>query len=523
MSNLRILVIEDHQNWLQALPEYLQRLQVMMAGTATPSITINLASNYEEAEHFIQAYQYDLIVTDLWLNGNQPASESDEQLGMDVLRMIQGSQHNQDCGLIVLTAYPYLHLFRQAFKNYEVHDFVDKNKFKVASFLESAREAIRKARLRRAEKKARRRSRVNIVFNQDYLVSCELHGPERQAAYSTNAHRRLRTASYVKRADSLNVEAISNNADAWRPEIRRLGEELYQSLLKEQCFRDTVIPASSIVKQPDDLWIQFSGPAPNLSIPFELLHNGSNYLSREHILTRQLAQTGGRLRKKTEPFHAFIDKLHSRGDILRVLIVGANISKDLPATEQEVRYLKLRLENDLQELGIKCDIRLLMGDDANYDRVSAELSNGHYHIFHYSGHGLFDEELPEVSGLVLLKEHKYRVLTAADLNTLVSNTELQMAFLSCCLGARSASNVGRGDFYGMLEAIASADVPIVLGYRWSVLDRSALQLALNFYENLWRTFSPGEALREARIRATLGLKGRDDETWASPVLVMQNT
>jgi CHAT domain-containing protein len=164
----------------------------------------------------------------------------------------------------------------------------------------------------------------------------------------------------------------------------------------------------------------------------------------------------------------------------------------------------------------------LLGIEANYEQVSNALRDGHYHLFHYAGHGLYDETLPEISGLVLHKEHGLRVLTASDLNTLVSNTELQLVFLSCCLGARTASHVGRGDFYGMMEALVNADVPTVLGYRWSVTDKAAFTLAQVFYETLWHTFSPGEALLEARRRATLGPKGLDDETWASPVLVMQN-
>jgi CHAT domain-containing protein len=97
-----------------------------------------------------------------------------------------------------------------------------------------------------------------------------------------------------------------------------------------------------------------------------------------------------------------------------------------------------------------------------------------------------------------------------------------MVFLNCCLGARNASHLGRGDFYGMLEAVARAGIPTVLGYRWTVLDASAKRLAEAFYDSLWQTFSPGEALLEARIQATLGLKGLDDESWAAPVMVVQN-
>ncbi len=166
---------------------------------------------------------------------------------------------------------------------------------------------------------------------------------------------------------------------------------------------------------------------------------------------------------------------------------------------------------------------MLLGEDASYAKVREVLHNGRYHIFHYAGHAHYEDTLPEVSGLILNDDNDLHVLDSCpELNTLLRDTELHLAFLSCCLGARNATKVGHGDFYGMLEALASADVPTVLGYRWTVTDELALRLAQVFYERLWHTFSPAEALLDARVDATLGPGGRDDETWASPVMLMQN-
>jgi hypothetical protein len=95
--------------------------------------------------------------------------------------------------------------------------------------------------------------------------------------------------------------------------------------------------------------------------------------------------------------------------------------------------------------------------------------------------------------------------------------------LSCCFGARSDSALGRGDFSGMLEAFAQADVPMVLGFRWSVGDDSALSIAETFHSSLWRCLSPGESLLNARRAAAISADGRDDDSWASPVLLMQNS
>jgi CHAT domain-containing protein len=245
-------------------------------------------------------------------------------------------------------------------------------------------------------------------------------------------------------------------------------------------------------------------------------------LGRMHVLTRRIIQTGPTAWRKTDSFHAFLSGLLKLNKKLRILIVGANSDGNIPDAEIEAATLKTTIESDLRQIVIPHEITLYLGAEANFVQVSEALRSGRYHIFHYAGHGRYNDTLPEISGLILQNDKGPRTLTAADLNMLVRNTELQLIFLSCCLGARSSPQAGRGDFHGMLEALATADVPIVIGYRWTVADSPALQLAQNFYETLWRTFSPSDALLEARIRATMGPMGRDDETWASPVLIMQN-
>jgi CHAT domain-containing protein len=74
----------------------------------------------------------------------------------------------------------------------------------------------------------------------------------------------------------------------------------------------------------------------------------------------------------------------------------------------------------------------------------------------------------------------------------------------------------------VLEAVARADVPTVLGHRWRVGDRSARHLALEFYKVLWCAFAPAEALLEARRSITRNDRRRDDDAWAAPILLMQN-
>ena len=205
-----------------------------------------------------------------------------------------------------------------------------------------------------------------------------------------------------------------------------------------------------------------------------------------------------------------------------MLIVASNSDGHIPAVEAEATSIALQMETNLRNSGIPHEITLLSSAEATYDRVIEALRDGRYHLFHYAGHGRFDDVLPEISGLVLRHEQGLRTLTAADLRLLTQDTELRLVYLSCCLGARSAQSVTHGDFHSVMEALALADVPTVLGFRWSVRDDASQLMALVFYQHLWQSFSPGQALLEARRSAAMGERGRDDETWASPVLLMQN-
>lgn len=523
MSDFRILVVEDHPGWLDALKDYLQhRLKSASPDTHAGAVVVDGASTYADAMRYIQKETYDLIIVDLGLNGNSPAPEDINHQGMDLLRVIRQSPYNRDCALLVISGQQDITSVSQALSIYRVHAFLEKTDFKSHDFLEIARAAIRAARLKKAAAKTKTRYYLTVTFNQGYLTECRLTGPDRQAVYPATHRQRFNAGELIRRADNLNTLILDKKVDLWRPEIRAIGHDLFTYLLKAECFQKSLIAAVALVQHSSDLWLQFSSPAQGLSIPFELLYSGSDYFGLKYILTRRLAQSGTWVLRKTERFHEFFTRLMEEQAPLRMLIVGADVENTIPAAENEAVALKAQIESSLQALGIPSVVTLLLGAEATYEKVSEALRSGRYHLFHYAGHGLYDESLPEKSGLALFKNNGWRLLAASDLHTLVSNTELQMAFLNCCLGARTATQVGRGDFYGMLEAVAGADVPTVLGYRWALLDRSALRLAQVFYDTLWRTFSPGEALLEARIQATLGPKRRDDETWASPVLIMQN-
>jgi CheY-like chemotaxis protein len=514
MADLRILVVEDTQNWQDALPRILQRLG--------GDVRVDVATDYGIALQYVGRERYDLAVVDLALLGAPTDPRESDQLGMELLRELRRSRGNRGCGLVVLTAYPTTARTRQAIRDYAAYDFIEKASYDDRSFVDTARAAILDARQKQAAVRASERYRLTVTFSQEHLIGSELIGPDRRTVYAVPELRRFPAADLARRADNLNLLALRGRVDMWRPEVRSFGEAVYQALASEHRILSDLTGARALAHRFSDLWLEFSGPAVGLSVPFELLRGEDDYLGLSHVLTRRLVEAGVALSRKPEPFHAFLGRLLTTRETLRILIVAANSDGNIPGVEAEATSLAVTIEKDLQSLGIAHEVTLLSSVEATYARVTEALRDGRYHIFHYAGHGRYDDKLPEISGLILPDDAGPRPLTAADLNLLVRDTELRLVYLSCCLGARTAQQVGRGDFQGMLEALTRADVPAVLGYRWTIADAPAMLLALVFYQMLWRSFSPGEALLEARRSAAMGERGRDDETWASPVLLMQN-
>ena len=149
-------------------------------------------------------------------------------------------------------------------------------------------------------------------------------------------------------------------------------------------------------------------------------------------------------------------------------------------------------------------------DDDPVAAVFAKLSERHWHVVHFAGHGVWSAARKE-AGLVLVPE-RGGVLRVEDLANKLIGT--QFLFLNSC---RSA------DSYFVMHAVRQY-VPAVLGFRWSVSDKGGADFARAFYAALFDgTRASYKYLEYAFMHARRIIHDRDssDPTWASPVLVMQ--
>jgi CHAT domain-containing protein len=266
------------------------------------------------------------------------------------------------------------------------------------------------------------------------------------------------------------------------------------------------------------LCLSFEGGRDFIGVPFEFIFLGrpAEYLVLEHPVSRFINNIDPK-RKALSP-QTFAQL---RGE-LRMLIVASNTEPSIPGVDQEVQ----QLADFLHRQGyMNVQVDLIPTEEATITRIRKELRSCQAHIFHYAGHGSYNELSPEESTLFFWSEGNRRgtveIMSAAELKDLLQDTEVRLAYFSCCYGATTGSQpkLLDDDFLGIADAVIQSGVPSTLGFRWPVSDAGATKLALAFYGSLLRQGSPEIALWEAR-RELAGLN-RNDPTWLSPILIHQ--
>lgn len=263
------------------------------------------------------------------------------------------------------------------------------------------------------------------------------------------------------------------------------GDELVQrgKMLYNLLFPRTGATVPELVK----LLKQSTGPllirSNEALVPWELLHNGEQFLGLAHELGRRsvvAAQvSGGR----------------SISHVSRALVVGDALG-DLTAAREEVE----KVAGWLSDRGIDCTV--LVGEKATVTGIVTELASEQkpYDLFHFSGH------VSDAHGASGLLVHRRELLDASALQALDSYGAPPVVFINGCASAGQTANV--------CKAFMVMGAKTVVGTRTEVADTSALRFAELFYAQLQEHEPAGAAVRNARA----ALKDEADGTWASFVL-----
>ena len=149
--------------------------------------------------------------------------------------------------------------------------------------------------------------------------------------------------------------------------------------------------------------------------------------------------------------------------------------------------------------------------------LQREMQGGPWHIFHFVGHGGFDDGKDE--GFVCLtgEDGRAQPLGATQLGRLLADhRSLRLVLLNACEGSRGG---GRDVFSSTASILVRRGVPAVLAMQYEITDGAAIEFARAFYEALSRGLSVDAAVAEARKAVSLEVANTVE--WGTPVLYMR--
>ncbi|MDH3398943.1 MAG: CHAT domain-containing protein, partial [Acidimicrobiia bacterium] len=142
---------------------------------------------------------------------------------------------------------------------------------------------------------------------------------------------------------------------------------------------------------------------------------------------------------------------------LRILVM---ISSPTDYPELDVMSEWTRLQSALQELADRGLVELDKLEEASLSRLQQRLRQGEYHIFHFIGHGAFDER--ERDGVLMLEDDQQRGRRVSGhyLGTLLhDHRSMRLAVLNSCEGARATRD---DPFAGTAQSLVQQGIPAVI-------------------------------------------------------------
>ncbi|MCB0086198.1 MAG: CHAT domain-containing protein, partial [Caldilineaceae bacterium] len=268
--------------------------------------------------------------------------------------------------------------------------------------------------------------------------------------------------------------------------FRGLGTLLFTQLIPDAIQQQLVtLPAGSTLQLVTD----------DLNWPWELLHDGQEFLALRHNVTRL-----PRL-ERSHPLrtHAAADKPAK----VTCLLLG-NPTSNLPGTEDEIAAI----EDILFVARERVTYRSLFGPHITADYLQDQLTTEHYDLVHYAGHAtpdalvLADAPFQMARLRAALRHHPVVILNAC------ATAQAALVDADLATMSRNAQSLASG----FMQAGAAA----VIGMLWPIPDAAATRFGEVFYHHLTAGAPIGTALRLSRIE----LRRQDPHgiAWLAPVL-----
>ncbi|MFP4099736.1 MAG: CHAT domain-containing protein [Coleofasciculus sp.] len=288
--------------------------------------------------------------------------------------------------------------------------------------------------------------------------------------------------------------------------LKTLGNKLYHALFPAKIhgqFRATLAGAQG---NNHNLRLRLRFESPELAaLPWEFLYDeGTNTFLANDTQTALSRYIDIPLQKRD---------LISASLPLNVLLVISSPT-NLPPLDiaGEERLIRDALAKHIETGQIELDIL----SDATIRNINQKLREKPYHVFHFIGHGVFENN----QGYIALVDQNHNSKLVDDetfANFFLGNRNLGLAVLNSCQGAAVSSHQV---FAGIAPNLVRRGIPGVIAMQYSILDTTAKLFADEFYRTLALGWTLDAAIQTTRNAISMEVE-LDKPDFATPVLYMR--
>ena len=464
-----------------------------------------------EGVQLAEAWKPALIILDLRMP---------EMDGFAVCQMLRSTPATANIQILILTAWPEennkLKIFDLGANDYLTRPY-------------SVAELVARVQARLRDCKENYQCEVSITYDIEQTLSCRIsgalvyNGDGRHVSIDLNelnqelADMGDRLTAFQKLwAESPSPqqrEDYRKKRDVWKRQAKKKGRQLYDQIIVSNSDLVTHLKIAAEKVRAENVLIRFVGPRAHLGLPWEFLHDGQRPLFLDYPTSRLIS--GLSLRDKQESWHTFLESPGAKP--LRVLLLASNAGTPL----EEIRRISQRFKQEFGErVVIEPDPPIIL----SREQAEKLLDSKSYHLIHYAGHSQFNATQPDRSELKF-GPGAGEVITPGGLFSFLQDSAARFVFFNSCAGAQvgNPDQLSENDYLGLLDAAVLAGVPAALGFRWDVTNGPAMKFAERFYKNLFDTQSFEMATWQTRCEIYRSPEGSWDETWESPILVVQNS
>ncbi len=164
------------------------------------------------------------------------------------------------------------------------------------------------------------------------------------------------------------------------------------------------------------------------------------------------------------------------------------------------------------------NLELAWATSGSWRALQQQLQQGPWHIFHFIGHGYFDEATGESALLLEDEQGRADPRNATEIARLLGDhPTLRLVVLNACEGAHAET---QALYASIAEHLARRGLPAVLAMQDVIADTAAAEFTRSFYAALSHGLPVDAASAEAR--KAMSLAAPYSSGWATPVLFLRS-